>query len=52
VAVLNIVTTADSSQLMAYSEQYTTFLQIFRLPLVLGIAYYKNILKIGNMTKL
>lgn len=39
-------------ELNIYAQQYTTFMQIYRLPMKLGVNYYKSLLGIGNYTKI
>lgn len=52
IAIFHIITITRSSYLQNYSQQYITFMQAYRLPMVLGNSYLQNILKIGNQKKI
>lgn len=51
VGVLTLVNNADSSKLVSYATQYITFMELYRIPMMLGNNYYKSLLGVGNYTK-
>ena len=45
-------TAIHASILQSYSQQYITFMQCYRFPMILGNSYFQSILGIGNQTKI
>lgn len=48
----HVLTVSDAAKLEDYSQQYITFMQCYRFPMILGNSYLQSILGIGNQTKI
>lgn len=46
------ITVVDAAKLQSYSQQYITFMQCYRLPMILGNSYLQSTLGIGNQSKI
>ena len=51
ILILAVITNLNSQSLNNYSNQFITFMSMYRLPFFLGTNYMKKFLKIGNTTK-
>jgi hypothetical protein len=46
------VSVDEAVKIQNYSEQYITFMQCYRIPMILGNNYLQSIMRIGNQTKI
>jgi hypothetical protein len=47
-----LISKKDGTKLVNYSSGYISFMQTYRIPMILGGSYFRNMLKIGNQTRI
>lgn len=50
--IFHVLTIGNAVKLQDYSHQYMTFMQCYRIPMILGNNYLQSIMGIGNQTKI
>jgi hypothetical protein len=48
----HLVTIIYAAKLQSYTQQYITFMQCYRFPMILGNSYLQSILSIGNQARI